>query len=123
MMIMNAPGIATADNGEINHMTCRLVDGLRVIRSMIMNNSWFVQELIEKQRRNDHILRAQKERLITSITKTNNSNVMGYRQVLVKIGEWLVKIGYRLQSRYDNLVATGIPSTAPTSTRGHAPPC
>ena len=81
-----------------------------------MNNSWYVQELIEEQRRNDHILRAQKERLITSITKTNNSSVMGYRQVLVKIG-------YRLQSRYGNLVATGIPSTAPTQSTSHAPPC
>jgi hypothetical protein len=88
-----------------------------------MNNSWYVQELIEEQRRNDHILRAQQERLITSITKTNNSSGMGYRQFLVKIGELMVKIGYRLQSRYDNLVATGMPSTAPTQTNGHAPPC
>ena len=88
-----------------------------------MNNSWYVQELIEEQRRNDHILRAQKERLITSITKTNNSSVMGYRKVLVKVGELLVSIGYHLQSRYDDLVATGIPSTTPTQSNGHAPPC
>ena len=88
-----------------------------------MNNSWYVQELIEEQRRNDHILRAQKERLITSISRTNNSSVVGYRQVLVKLGELLVKLGYRLQSRYDDLVTAGIPSTAPTQTNGHAPPC
>jgi len=88
-----------------------------------MNNSWFVQELIEEQRRNDHILRAQKERLITSITKVNNTGVLGYRQILVKTGGWLVGIGYRLQSRYDDLVATGVCSTTPAPTNGHAPPC
>ena len=88
-----------------------------------MNNSWYVQELIEEQRRNDHILRAQKERLITSMTKANNTGVIGYRQFLVNMGGLLVSIGYRLQSRYDDLVATGIPSTAPTQTNGHAPPC
>lgn len=88
-----------------------------------MNNSWYVQELIEEQRRNDHILRAQKERLITNITKANNTGVLGHRHILVKMGGWLVSIGYRLQSRYDDLVATGIPSTAPTQTSGHVPPC
>jgi hypothetical protein len=88
-----------------------------------MNNSWYVQELIEEQRRNDHILHAQKERLITSITRPNNTGVMGYRQVLVKVGGLLVSIGYRLQSRYDDLVSAGIPSTAPAQTNGHAPPC
>ena len=88
-----------------------------------MNNSWYVQELIEEQRRNDHILRRQKERLITSITKANNTGVLGHRQVLVKIGGLLVSIGYRLQSRYDDLVAAGIPSPAPAQTQGPAPPC
>ena len=88
-----------------------------------MNNSWYVQELIEEQRRNDHILRAQKERLITNITKANKTGVLGHRHILVKIGGWLISTGCRLQSRYDDLVATGIPSTAPTQTNGHAPPC
>ena len=42
-----------------------------------MNISCYVQELLEEQRRNDHILRAQKESLIISIRRANYSSVIG----------------------------------------------
>ena len=64
--------------------------------------------LIENHRRQDEIKSAEKHRLIKQITKGRSPENQWHGRLLTKLGTKMVTWGYRLQSRYDDLLVPNV---------------
>jgi hypothetical protein len=60
--------------------------------------------LLENYRRQDEIKAAEKHRLIKSITPVRPFENKWHGRLLAKLGTKMVAWGYRLQSRYDEIL-------------------
>ena len=66
-------------------------------------------ELMAMGRRRDDLARAERERLARQIERHNSPRTRGYQRGLARLGAWLVAWGYRLQTRYGQVLV--IPAT------------
>ncbi len=60
--------------------------------------------ILENYRRQDEIEAAEKHRLIKSITPVRSFENKWHGRLLAKLGTKMVAWGYRLQSRYDEIL-------------------
>lgn len=76
--------------------------------------------IIENLRRQDEIKAAEHERLIKEITRQRSPEYRWHGRLLARLGTKLVAWGYRLQSRYDEIL---VPSVNPNVPDNRMTPC
>jgi hypothetical protein len=81
---------------------------------------WYNTSTIENLRRQDEIAAAEKFRLIKEITSQDAPSGKRQQHILARLGVKMVDWGYRLQSRYDELVAVNVGHDIHGS---HSSPC
>lgn len=76
--------------------------------------------LIENLRRQDEIKAAEHHRLIKQITSSQSPEHRWHGRLLAKLGTKLVAWGYRLQSRYDEIL---VPTVNTNVSDNRVTPC
>ena len=85
--------------------------------------NWYNSSTIENLRRQDEIAAAEKFRLIEEITNQDAPTGKRQQHILARLGVKLVDWGYRLQSRYDELVSTNaVSNVGPNAHGSHSSP-
>jgi hypothetical protein len=70
--------------------------------------NWYNASTIENLRRQDEIAAAEKFRMIEGITNQDTPSRIRQQHILARLGVKMVDWGYRLQSRYDELVTSNV---------------
>ena len=79
----------------------------------------WIDEQVQKQRFEDMVRTAQRDRLARRTLILHVQRVRFYRSLLVRVGRWLEVSGYRLQARYGTVSEVAIA----TDSRGTSSSC